>query len=64
MDFKHPDARDTDSKAGKNQRGQKLQISTGRRVYLQITALLVFSSDVSPKHQNCDILPIIRSNFI
>jgi len=48
MDFKHPDARDTDSKAGKNQRGQKLQISTGRRVYLQITALLVFSSDISP----------------
>jgi len=42
---------DTDNEAGNNREGLKLQISTGRRVYSQITEMPVISS-VSPNHQN------------
>jgi hypothetical protein len=34
-----------DSKAGKKLEGKKLQISTGQRVYSQITGMPVISSD-------------------
>jgi hypothetical protein len=38
---------DNKSEAGKNREGEKLQISTGRRVFSQITAMPVISSDKS-----------------
>ena len=41
----HPSSVGTDSEAGKNRERQKLQISTGRRVYTQINANTVFPSD-------------------
>jgi hypothetical protein len=46
-----------------NAPGKKLQISTGRRVYPQITAMPVIS-DISPSHPICDMrLPPNRNTF-